>query len=253
MTKPFRVVIPARYESSRLQGKVLLPVAGRPMVEHVWQRAIQSGAEAVVIATDSDVVARAAEAFGAEVCITSKDCQSGTDRVAEACDRLGWSDALPVVNVQGDAPMIPPASIAAVAALLNEHSHAAIATLCTGIESVADYTDPNVVKVIFDQTGRALYFSRSPIPAAGHGTVMAAAAKLSYRHIGLYAYRYAALQTLTKEQSCDLEGCERLEQLRALWLGMEIRIAIDDQGHGPDVDTAADLARVTAMLNKQPD
>jgi len=251
MSNEFRIVIPARYDSSRLQGKVLMTIAGQPMLQHVWERAGESGAAEIVIATDSTQVADVAGAFGADVCITSADCRSGTDRVAEVCAQRSWDDEHPVVNVQGDAPLMPPASIARVAQLLNRHASASIATLCTPLKSADEYTDPNVVKVVFDSAGRALYFSRSPIPAAGHGSSLTDAAAQGYRHLGLYAYRPHALQRLSAAPPCELEQLERLEQLRALWMGMEIRIEVDTESHGPDVDTRADLERVDTLLSQQ--
>jgi 3-deoxy-manno-octulosonate cytidylyltransferase (CMP-KDO synthetase) len=248
MNNEFRIVIPARYESSRLQGKVLLAIAGKPMLQHVWERAVASGAADIVIATDSERVADVARAFGADVCLTGAECRSGTDRVAEVCLRRDWDDNCPVVNVQGDAPLMPPSSIARVANLLNQYPSASVATLCTPLKSANDYADANVVKVVFDSAGRALYFSRAPIPAAGHGSSIRDAATQSYRHLGLYAYRPDALRRLSAAPPCELEQLERLEQLRALWMGMEIRIEVDTESHGPDVDTQADLERVEALL-----
>ena len=248
MPGDFKIVIPARYESTRLPGKVLLPIAGKTMLQHVWERAAESGAAEIVVATDSDQVAEVAQGFGAVVCMTSVDCRSGTDRVAEVCERRGWDNQSPVVNVQGDAPLMPPQSIKRVAQLLVEHPAAALATLCTPLQSAADYADPNVVKVVFDETGRALYFSRSPIPGAGHGRDLSDVTSHGYRHLGLYAYRPDALARLSAAEPCRLEQFERLEQLRALWLGMEIRIAVDESSHGPDVDTQEDLEQVAALL-----
>lgn len=242
----FQVVIPARLESSRLPGKVLRVLAGKPMVQHVWERATASDASGVVIATDSEQVAATARAFGADVAMTSAACQSGTDRVAEVAAQRGWAGDAVVVNVQGDAPLLPPASIDRVAGLLLQHGSAAMATLCTPLGAAEDYADPNVVKVVHDVAGRALYFSRAPIPAAGHGA--AEGWQSAFRHLGLYAYRVAPLHELAATEPCPLEQLERLEQLRALWLGMEIRVAADPAAHGPDVDTEADLARVSALL-----
>ena len=244
----FRAVIPARYASTRLPGKVLREIAGKPMLQHVWERTAESGAASIVIATDDERVAAAARAFGADVCMTSPACHSGTDRVAEVCRLQGWADDLPVVNVQGDAPLLPPSSIALVAQLLLDNPSASIATLCVGMRSMEDYLDPHVVKVVFDKGGRALYFSRSPIPAAGHGHDAATIWTKAWRHLGLYAYRVGALQELSAAPPAEIESLERLEQLRALWLGMEIRVAVDESAHGPDVDTLADLAVVEALL-----
>jgi 3-deoxy-manno-octulosonate cytidylyltransferase (CMP-KDO synthetase) len=247
----FRIVIPARYDSSRLPGKVLLEIAGKPMIQHVWERAIASGASDIIIATDTDKVANAAKNFGAEVCMTSADCSSGTDRVAEVCAQLNWTDEIPVVNVQGDAPLIPPQSIQKVAALLLDNPAAAMSTLCVALRNKEEYLDPNVVKVLFDQSGKALYFSRAPIPATGHGSEAAVPGKLGWRHLGLYGYRVNALETLSSTPPCELELTERLEQLRALWLGMSILIAVDESADAPDVDTVDDLQKVEDLLIKQ--
>lgn len=244
----FRVVIPARFDSTRLPGKVLLDIAGKPMLQHVWERANASGASEIIIATDSDQVADAATGFGAVVCMTSPDCKSGTDRVAEVCRVLNWDNVSPVVNVQGDAPLIPPASIRRVAGLLFDKPDASIATLCVAIKSAAEYNDPNVVKVVFDRTGRAMYFSRAGIPAAGHGQSTQPVWANAWRHLGLYSYRPDALKILSQTAPCALEETERLEQLRAMWLGMAIMIEPDEQAHGPDVDTQEDLAKVAAIV-----
>ena len=246
----FRVVIPARFESTRLPGKVLLDIAGKPMIQHVWDRARESGACEIVIATDNDQVANAGHAFGADVCMTSESCNSGTDRVAEVCQLYDWQDDMPVVNVQGDAPLIPPASIRRAADLLLEDLGAGMSTLCVSIKSEEEYLDPNVVKVVFDSHGRAIYFSRAPIPAGGHGSD--SAWEFAWRHLGLYAYRPFALQRLSASEPCQLEQLERLEQLRAIWLGMEIKIAVDEEAHGPDVDTADDLLKVEELMAANP-
>jgi len=241
----FRIVIPARYESTRLPGKVLLDICGKPMIQHVWDRATESGAAEVIIATDNDKVKAAAESFGATVCMTSSACQSGTDRVAEVCSQLNWSNDLPVVNVQGDAPLIPACSIRAVAELLHKYPQADMSTLCVKCIGEEDFLDPNVVKVVFSEQSKALYFSRSPIPARGHDSSVSG---LAWRHLGLYGYRVEALQTLSATRPCELELRERLEQLRALWLGMDIRVAVDDSAIAPDVDTAEDLEKVAALI-----
>ena len=248
----FRVVIPARLDSTRLPGKVLLDIAGKPMLQHVWERSVSSGAVQVIVATDSDRVAEAAASFGADVCMTRTDCRSGTDRVAEVCSKLDWDNMTPVVNVQGDAPLIPPASIRRVAGLLRRNPNASIATLCVSIKSAEEFSDPNVVKVVFDCTGRAMYFSRAGIPAGGHGQNHDIIWRGAWRHLGLYAYRPDALQYLSQASPCVLEDTERLEQLRAMWLGMTIMIEADEEAHGPDVDTAGDLHTVAAILHNEP-
>ena len=244
----FNIVIPARYESTRLPGKVLLDIVGKPMIQHVWERSLESGADAVVIATDNDRVADVAVSFGADVCTTSDTCNSGTDRVAEVCATRNWPGDTIVVNVQGDAPLIQPASISNVADLLNIHAEASIATACVTIKSLEEYLDPNVVKVVLSKHGQALYFSRASIPAGGHGAKVESDWPSSWRHLGLYAYRVEALQQLSATQPCELEITERLEQLRAMWLGMQIQVLVDENTRGPDVDTAEDLQKVKDIL-----
>lgn len=242
----FKIVIPARFESTRLQGKVLLDIAGKPMLQHVWERAAGSGSDEVVVATDSERVAEVSRSFGATVCMTGSDCSTGTDRVAEVCAALGWDAQTVVVNVQGDAPLIPSESIRNVAELLLQHPDASIATACVPISSEEEYLDPNVVKVVLDSNGRALYFSRSPIPYGGNEKEPAW--QISMRHLGLYAYRVDALESLSATPPCGVETSERLEQLRAMWLGMQIQVAVDENVHGPDVDTLADLEKVAGLI-----
>jgi 3-deoxy-manno-octulosonate cytidylyltransferase (CMP-KDO synthetase) len=231
-----------------LPGKVLLDIAGKPMVQHVWERAMESGADTVIIATDHQEVVDVATAFGAEVCLTSDTCQSGTDRVAEVCASRKWPAETIVVNVQGDAPLMPAASIRKVAELLSTHPDASVSTACTAIDTEQDYLDPNVVKVVLNRQGEALYFSRAPIPATGHNQADRQTWRSSWRHLGLYGYRVKALQELSDTAPCELELSERLEQLRAMWLGMRIQVAIDPAAHGPDVDTQEDLLRVAQFL-----
>ena len=242
----FRVVIPARYASTRFPGKAVAELHGKPMIQHVYERAAASQAAEVIIATDDARVADAAAAFSAPVAMTSGAHESGTDRVAEVAAQHGWQADDIVVNVQGDAPTIPPSSIGLVAELLHEHPAADMATLCVPVDRLADYQSPHVVKVVMDCEGRALYFSRSPIPASGHGNEQLP--ESVWRHLGIYAYRIGALQRLTAAPACYLETCEKLEQLRALWFGMEIRVAIAPEVHGPDVDTPEDLAAAAAYL-----
>ena len=217
----FRVVIPARYASTRLPGKPLLTIAGRPMVEHVWRRACQSGATEVLIATDDERIEAAGRAFGANVIMTSPAHPSGSDRLAEVVGRVGWNEDEIVVNVQGDEPLLPPANVAQVAALLEKDPDTALATLMTPLTEPADFEDPNVVKVVSDCRGRALYFSRAPIPWPRDGRPPAGE-RLAWRHIGLYAYRVGALKRLAALPPTALELTEKLEQLRALENGMAI-------------------------------
>jgi 3-deoxy-manno-octulosonate cytidylyltransferase (CMP-KDO synthetase) len=248
----FRVVIPARYGSSRLPGKPLLLIGGRPMLQWVHERALAAGAASVVIATDDDRIADAARSFGATVQLTSLTHVSGTDRIAEVALQAGWDQDDVIVNLQGDEPMMPASLVRQVALLLEAQASAHIATLATRITGVAAFMDPNTVKVVTDSTGRALYFSRAPIPW-GRDTAPAGMASqrgfaAARRHIGLYAYRVAALRRLSLLQPSQLELVEKLEQLRALENGMEIRVADATESPGPDVNTAEDLARVALLL-----
>ncbi|HMB73298.1 MAG TPA: 3-deoxy-manno-octulosonate cytidylyltransferase, partial [Gammaproteobacteria bacterium] len=218
--EPFIVVIPARYESSRLPGKPLAEIAGRPMVMHVYDRARRSGAQRVLLATDDERIADAAAALGAEVVMTDAEHASGTDRIAEDAQRLELPDTRIVVNVQGDEPLIPAELIAQVARLLATHAQADVATLTTPLRSGESPSDPNVVKVVTDRSGMALYFSRAAIPYSRDGDRGIAL----QRHVGIYAYRVAALQRLAAAPVCALESAEKLEQLRCLWLGMRIAV-----------------------------
>lgn len=244
----FRVVIPARYASTRFPGKALAVIAGETMIRRVHGAALASGADEVWIATDDERIATECHLFTDRIEMTSPEHRSGTDRVAEVAARRGWRSDEVIVNLQGDAPLTPPAGISRAAGVLLAKPSAAIATLCAPITAPGDYTNPNIVKVVFDATGRALYFSRAPIPSRGHGAPMPA----SYRHIGLYAYRAGALQRLAaSREPCPLEDAERLEQLRALWLGMELRVDVLPGMPGPDVDTPEDVDAVTAWIAAQ--
>jgi 3-deoxy-manno-octulosonate cytidylyltransferase (CMP-KDO synthetase) len=250
----FRVVIPARYASTRLPGKPLRLIAGRPMIEHVWARARAAGAAEVIVATDDERIAAACARFGADVALTSPDHPSGTDRLAEVARQRHFAAADVIVNVQGDEPLLAAANVAEVASLLAAAPAAAIATLATPIESLAEYLDPNVVKVVRDRSGMALYFSRAPVPwprdAALAGDEGPARYAAALRHIGLYAYRAGALAKLAALAPTPLETAERLEQLRALENGLTIAVGIAAERPGPGVDTEADLARVAALLGR---
>lgn len=248
----FRVVIPARYGSTRLPGKALLPIAGKPMVQWVYERARASGAAEVLIATDDARIAAAARAFGAEAAMTAATHASGTDRIAEVAGARRWPQGDIVVNLQGDEPLMPATLIRQVAGLLESTPGADVATLATPINSVAELLDPNAVKVVTDASGRALYFSRAPIPwnRAGAGADLASQTDPggARRHLGVYAYRVAALLALAALPPAALEGREKLEQLRALENGLHVQVAGARELPGPDVNTAADLARVEAQL-----
>ncbi|HET6724437.1 MAG TPA: 3-deoxy-manno-octulosonate cytidylyltransferase [Gammaproteobacteria bacterium] len=251
MRASFHVVIPARYGSERLPAKPLATVAGKPMVQHTWERAGASGAASITIATDDERIAAACRTFGADVLLTAETHRSGTDRVAEVAKQRGWPADAIVVNLQGDEPLMPPALIARAARTLVEAEGAGIATLATPIAGSAEFNNPNAVKVVCDRNGRALYFSRAPIPASRDaGDDDEPRRPLGLRHIGLYAYRVATLEMLTHEPPCPLELVERLEQLRALWLGMDIAVATVDPAPPAGVDTTDDLERVERLLNE---
>ncbi len=248
----FRVVIPARFASTRLPGKPLRLIAGRPMIQHVWERARSSGAAEVVVATDDERIADACRRFGADVILTDPGHPSGTDRLAEVARTRQYAEGDVIVNVQGDEPLLAPKNVAEVAALLAAVPVAAIATLATPIESLEELLDPNVVKVVRDLRGLALYFSRAPVPwqrdasAAGLGSAARHAGAL--RHVGLYAYRAGALRRLAALSPSPLESAERLEQLRALENGLPISVGIAAARPGPGVDTEDDLQRVEKLI-----
>lgn len=250
----FRVVIPARFGSTRLPGKPLKLLAGRPMLQWVYESAVASGAAEVVIATDDDRIIAAASLFGAAARLTSLTHLSGTDRVAEVALQSGWKDEDVVVNLQGDEPLMPPALVAQVAAVLEQHSQAHVGTLASRISGVKDFMDPGVAKVVTDTQGRALYFSRAPIPWGRDSAPAGLASQRGYqgarRHIGLYAYRVSALRRLSLLPPTPLELLEKLEQLRALENGMEIRVADAVAPPGPHVDTPEDLVRVELLMNQ---
>lgn len=250
----FRIVIPARYASTRLPGKALLTIGGKPMIQWVYERARASRAHEVVIATDDLLIVSAAHSFGAETVMTAMTHDSGTDRVAEVARLRGWADTDIVVNVQGDEPVIPPALIDQVAALLEAHPSAQIATLATPITSLGEFMDPNAVKVVTDTEGRALYFSRAPIPWERDGAPAGISSQKRFlgarRHVGIYGYRVSGLLRMASLQRTALEQQEKLEQLRALENGLEIRVANCVEPPGPDVNTAADLERVTGLLKR---
>ncbi|HEX4986818.1 MAG TPA: 3-deoxy-manno-octulosonate cytidylyltransferase [Burkholderiales bacterium] len=244
----FVVVIPARYASSRLPGKPLADIAGRPMVVHVAERARESGAQAVIVATDDARIAEAVRAHGHEATMTRPDHASGTDRIAEVAAARGWPDGRIVVNVQGDEPRIPAALIRAVAQQLDAHADAAIATACHPIHSAEEMFDPNAVKVVLDKDGYAAYFSRAPIPFA-RDAFRADRSRLpaglpAYRHLGLYAYRCGFLKIYSSLAPAATERFESLEQLRALWHGHRISVAVTDAAPEPGVDTPEDLEKM---------
>jgi len=243
----FVIVIPSRYASTRLPGKPLREINGKTMLEHVYERGTESAAREVVIATDDERIAEAAEVFGARVCMTGNQHRSGTERIAEVCDLMDWGDDKIVVNLQGDEPTMPAALIDQCAGLLQQSS-ADIATLASPIASQEDFENPNVVKVILANDGNAIYFSRAAIPYARVGENPVEARSAALHHHGIYAYRCGVLRRLVAAEPSDLEVCEQLEQLRALSLGMTIRVAVPVERPGPGVDTEEDLAAAASKL-----
>ncbi|WP_122671079.1 3-deoxy-manno-octulosonate cytidylyltransferase [Pseudomonas viridiflava] len=252
MSTDFTVVIPARYGSSRFPGKPLKVIAGKPMVQLVWEQARKSSAQRVVVATDDVRIFEACQAFGAEVLMTRDDHNSGTDRLAEVAAQLGLAADAIVVNVQGDEPMIPPAVIDQVASNLAAHPEAGISTLAEPIDDVAALFNPNVVKVSSDINGLALTFSRAPLPwardaLAANRDELPAGVPFR-RHIGIYAYRAGFLHDFVTWGPCMLENTENLEQLRALWNGVRIHVADALEAPPAGVDTPEDLERVRRLL-----
>ena len=247
----FTVIIPARYASSRLPRKPLADIAGKPMIQHVWEKAQQAGANRVIIATDHEEIEQVAKTFGAEVCMTSTKHNSGTERLAEVIEKMAITDDEIIVNVQGDEPLIPPVIIQQVAQNLAENQ-VNMATLAVKLETKEELFNPNCVKVVTDQKGMALYFSRAAIPfARDHFADCndAFVASQSYlRHIGIYAYRAKFVNQYIRWQPTVLEKLESLEQLRALWYGEKIHVELAKEAPQVGVDTLEDLERVRAIL-----
>jgi len=251
MNRGFKIIIPARYQSSRFQGKALAEIAGKPMVQHVYERAQQSGATSVVIATDDERIRKVAQGFGAAVCMTSDQHQSGSDRLAEAVALLGYADDEVVVNLQSDEPLVPPGILSQIVTGLLTHPAAQVATICEPLTQTQKMLDPNVAKVVRDQEGYALYFSRSPLPYA-RGFVASEIKDLLpdvyYRHIGLYAARVSFWQQYVKWGPCQLEELEGLEQLRVLWHGGKIIVGVSSYASFMEVNTPEDLMKVRALM-----
>ena len=252
----FTVVIPARLASTRLPNKPLADIGGTPMVVRVAQQALKSRARRVVVAADSPQIIEKCEVFGIAAVLTRPDHASGSDRLAEACDLLGLADDDVVVNVQGDEPLIDPALIDAVAEQLGKRPDCAMSTAAHAIDALAEFMNPNVVKVVLDARGTALYFSRSPIPAARDSAGMAwwqaaDALTVPLRHIGIYAYRVSFLRIFPTLPPSPLEQLESLEQLRALWHGYRIAVHVTDLAPGPGVDTPEDLERARALFSSR--
>lgn len=251
----FTVLVPARLASTRLPGKPLADIAGLPMIVRVARNAARSGADRVVVAADRAEIVAACQAHGVKVLLTREDHPTGSDRLAQACELLGLDGGDLVVNVQGDEPLLDPRMIDDCAALLAEHPDCVMSTAAHAIDSPEEFDNPNVVKVVLDSAGRALYFSRAPIPwwrdgrAAG-GSAIPDHAPL--RHIGLYAYQAGFLRRFPLLSPSPIEGIEALEQLRVLWHGERIAVHVSDARPGPGVDTPEDLARVRALFGHAP-
>jgi 3-deoxy-manno-octulosonate cytidylyltransferase (CMP-KDO synthetase) len=250
----FSVYIPARYGSTRLPGKPLCDLAGKPLIRHVFERAVESGADTIIIATDDERIRACAEGFGAKVCMTSADHTSGTDRIAEAAALLGEEEETVIVDLQVDEPCMPAQAIRQVAGLMGETGDAEMATLCVPLLDPKELFDPQVAKVVLNRQGHALYFSRAPIPWHRDGFIETRAVERLpahagyYRHIGLYAYRAGFLQRFSRSPVCPLEQVEHLEQLRALYYGFQIRIAVAEVPVETGIDTPYDLERIRRLF-----
>ena len=267
MNNSFKVVIPARYDSTRLPGKPLLDIAGKPMIQRVYEQALKSNASDVIVATDDARIETVVKAFGGKVCMTSDKHESGTDRLQEVTQYLGLADDAIVVNVQGDEPLIPPAVINQVAANMAAAHAASMATLSEPISCAEDFLNPNVVKVVSDKDGYALYFSRASLPWPRDDFSAAKAVALSgaegatrslprlpnsdqfQRHIGIYAYRVSLLNEFVQWEMAPIEALESLEQLRVMWNGHRIHVAPAVEAVPGGVDTPEDLARLQALLS----
>ena len=244
MSIRYQIIIPSRYASTRLPGKPLLEIAGKPLIQHVYEAARASLAERIIIATDDERIRNSAMAVGAEVILTSSHHNSGTDRLAEVVAFMNESDDSIIVNLQGDEIGMPASLLDQVASALHANPDRSMATLCAPITDTADYNNPNIVKVVFDNRNTAMYFSRSPLPWSKQGDVPAGA----YRHIGLYAYRCGFLKKFSATPVCQLERSESLEQLRALFHGMKIHVEVACDHPGIGIDTPEDLEKARNLI-----
>ena len=254
MKPVFKVVIPARFASTRLPGKPLLDIGGKPMVIRVAEQAAQSGAQQIVIATDHQPIVSVAQQHGFQACMTRADHNSGTDRIAEVSAQLEWEDNAIVVNVQGDEPLIPPALIRAVAQHLHDHPDCAIATACHPVHDEESMRNPNIVKAVLDKHGNALYFSRAPIPwpRDAYARNLPVPRNVDVlRHIGIYAYRAGFLRTYGQLTPCLIEQAESLEQLRALYHGYKIGVTVTQDAPPGGVDTEPDLLVARRIFETQ--
>ncbi len=249
----FHIIIPARYASSRLPGKPLRQLAGKSILQHVYEQASKSKASSIIIATDDERIQQTAEAFGAEVCMTSSEHNSGTERLAEVIEKKAFAENEIILNLQGDEPLMPSVCIDQVASLLQSQPECKMASLCEAITNAEDLFDPNVVKVVLNRHKQAIYFSRATIPwhrdaFAKSKTEIPKSTDPFYRHIGLYAYRAGFVKQYLKLPASPLEKIESLEQLRVLWHDYKIAMAVASQSPGPGIDTEADLKQAERLL-----
>lgn len=251
----YHIIIPARYASTRLPGKPLRQLAGKPILQHVYEQACKSSAQSVVIATDDQRIKEVAEGFGADVCMTSDKHNSGTERLAEVISNKEFNDDEIIINMQGDEPLMPPACLDQIARLLIHDSDCKMASLCEPIKTAEDLFNPNIVKVVLNSNKHALYFSRAPIPwhrdnFAQKTTELPANAEEYYRHIGLYAYRAGFIQQYLELAPSPLEKIESLEQLRVLWHGYKIAMDVAHEPPGPGIDTEQDLLKAEKLITE---
>lgn len=243
----FTVIVPARYQSSRFPGKPLVKIHGKAMVQHVCERAAEAKASRIIVATDDLRIAEVVKGFGGEVCMTRANHQSGTERLAEVAERLSFNDNEVIVNVQGDEPFIPATNIRQVATNLATRDDCMMSTLATRIDESIDVDNPNAVKVVTDHLGKALYFSRAPIPFDRDGrnvNDLSTSLDVMWRHIGIYAYRAGYIRQYVAYEASPLEKIEQLEQLRALWYGDSIHVALANEAPPVGIDTPEDLQRL---------
>lgn len=248
-SKDFYIIIPARFNSKRLPGKPLMDINGKTLIERVYERAMLCGARSVIITTDDDQIEQAAQKFGAIVCRTSEKHLTGTDRLAEAVSILGLHENDIVVNLQGDEPLVPPHCVQLVASAMQDQTEAFLTTICTPILEMQHLKDPNVVKVLLDKNGFALYFSRAMIPYPREGIDESLLKQaVYYRHIGLFAYRVSSLKRYSQFPPSPIECVEHLEQLRVLWQGERIHVSVIKENLPPGVDTLAELEHIRRLF-----
>ncbi len=242
----YHIIIPARLASSRLPGKILEEISGKPLIQHVYENALLCSAKSVVVGVDDKKVFDIAKAFGATVCMTKLEHENGTDRLSEVVQQLGLGDDEIIVNIQGDEPLMPKEAVLQAVKAMVDHPDAAVATLCLRIQEQEEILDQNIVKVVLDKNNFALYFSRAPIP--WDRTAFNIKNNPYYRHVGLYAYRAKTLQKYSQWEKSPLERIEMLEQLRVLWQGEKIHVSMINQALPPGIDTEEDLERFRKLI-----